>query len=152
MPLRAADDKSLGSMLMLEDISSEKRMKSTMSRYMDPVIAAKMLENDELDLLGGVSAEATIMFTDVRGFTAITEESGAQGTVKFLNQYFTMMVDCITREGGMLDKFIGDAIMACFGLPVAQGDDPDRAVRRDHNDPGTVGMEHRAQGAGSENR
>ena len=39
------------------------------------------------------------------------------------------MVDCITREGGMLDKFIGDAIMACFGLPVAQGDDPDRAVR-----------------------
>ena len=129
MPLRAADDKSLGSMLMFEDISSEKRMKSTMSRYMDPVIAAKMLENDGLDLLGGVSAEATIMFTDVRGFTAITEESGAQGTVQFLNQYFTMMVDCITREGGMLDKFIGDAIMACFGLPVAQGDDPDRAVR-----------------------
>ncbi|MEO0031556.1 MAG: hypothetical protein RIS94_1314 [Pseudomonadota bacterium] len=129
MPLRAADEKSLGSMLMFEDISNEKRMKSTMSRYMDPVIAAQMLEDDGLDLLGGVNAEATIMFTDVRGFTAITEESGAQGTVKFLNQYFTMMVDCITREGGMLDKFIGDAIMACFGLPVAHGDDPDRAAR-----------------------
>lgn len=129
MPLRAADDKSLGSMLMFEDISSEKRMKSTMSRYMDPVIAAQMLADDGLDLLGGVNAEATIMFTDVRGFTGITEEAGAQGTVQFLNQYFTMMVDCITREGGMLDKFIGDAIMACFGLPVAHGDDPDRAVR-----------------------
>jgi adenylate cyclase len=129
MPLRAADDKSLGSMLMFEDISNEKRMKSTMSRYMDPVIAAQMLNDDGLDLLGGVNAEATIMFTDVRGFTAITEESGAQGTVQFLNQYFTMMVDCITREGGMLDKFIGDAIMACFGLPVPHGDDPDRAVR-----------------------
>ena len=129
MPLRAADEQSLGAMLMFEDISNEKRMKSTMSRYMDPVIAAQMLEGDGLDLLGGVNTEATIMFTDVRGFTGITEESGAQGTVQFLNQYFTMMVDCISREGGMLDKFIGDAIMACFGLPIAHGDDPDRAAR-----------------------
>jgi len=122
-------DKELGSMLMFEDISSEKRMKSTMSRYMDPQIAAQMLEGDGLDLLGGVNAEATIMFTDVRGFTTITEEYGAQGTVSFLNEYFSLMVECITREGGMLDKFIGDAIMACFGLPVAHDDDPDRAVR-----------------------
>ena len=130
-PLISEDsDKELGSMLMFEDISSEKRMKSTMSRYMDPVIAAQMLDGDgALDLLGGVSAEATIMFSDVRGFTTITEEYGAQGTVSFLNEYFSLMVDCITREGGMLDKFIGDAIMACFGLPVPHDDDPDRAVR-----------------------
>ncbi|WP_242097083.1 adenylate/guanylate cyclase domain-containing protein [Sphingomonas sp. CROZ-RG-20F-R02-07] len=130
-PLVSEDsDKELGSMLMFEDISSEKRMKSTMSRYMDPVIAAQMLDGDgALDLLGGVSAEATIMFSDVRGFTTITEEYGAQGTVSFLNEYFSLMVDCITREGGMLDKFIGDAIMACFGLPVAHDDDPDRALR-----------------------
>jgi adenylate cyclase len=134
MPLLAAEgEKELGSMLMFEDLSSEKRMKSTMSRYMDPVIAAQMLEGDALDLLGGVSAEATIMFTDVRGFTTITEEYGATGTVAFLNDYFTMMVDCINREGGMLDKFIGDAIMACFGLPVAHDDDPDRAVRTSIN-------------------
>lgn len=129
-PLLAAEGESaLGSMLMFEDISSEKRMKSTMSRYMDPVIAAQMLDGEGLDFLGGRTAEATIMFTDVRGFTTITEEYGAQGTVSFLNDYFTMMVDCITREGGMLDKFIGDAIMACFGLPVAHDDDPDRAAR-----------------------
>jgi adenylate cyclase len=131
MPLISEDsDKELGSMLMFEDISSEKRMKSTMSRYMDPVIAAQMLDGDGgLDLLGGVNAEATIMFTDVRGFTTITEEYGAQGTVAFLNEYFSLMVDCISREGGMLDKFIGDAIMACFGLPVPHDDDPDRAAR-----------------------
>ncbi len=125
-----ANDSQLGSMLMFEDISTEKRMKSTMARYMDPVIAAQMLDGDGgLDLLGGVSAEATIMFSDVRGFTTITEQYGAQGTVAFLNEYFSLMVDCISREGGMLDKFIGDAIMACFGLPIAQEDHADRALR-----------------------
>jgi adenylate cyclase len=96
---------------------------------MDPVIASQMMDGDAHEVLGGVSAEATVMFTDVRGFTSITEEYGAQGTVSFLNYYFSLMVDCITKEGGMLDKFIGDAIMACFGLPIPHEDDPDRAMR-----------------------
>jgi adenylate cyclase len=105
-------------------------MLSTMSRYMDPVVAAQMLEGgNAAEKLGGLSTEATIMFTDIRSFTTIAEEFGAHATVAFLNEYFTLMVDCIGREGGMLDKFIGDAIMACFGLPVAHEDDPDRAVR-----------------------
>lgn len=119
----------IGTMLMFEDISSEKRMMSTMSRYMDPVIATQLLEDRGTAMLGGLSTEATVMFTDIRGFTPITEEYGAQGTVSFLNEYFTLMVECIAQEGGMLDKFIGDAIMACFGLPMAHDDDPDRAVR-----------------------
>ena len=130
MPLLAEGNaKEIGSMLMFEDLSHEKRMMSTMSRYMDPVIAAQMLEGTAMERLGGVSTEATVMFTDIRGFTPITEEYGAHGTVTFLNEYFSLMVDCISREGGMLDKFIGDAIMANFGLPVAHDDDPDRAVR-----------------------
>ena len=130
MPLVSEDnDDKLGAMLMFEDISSGKRMMSTMSRYMDPVIASQMLEGDGVDRLGGSQAEATVMFTDIRGFTTITEEYGAQGTVSFLNDYFSLMVECITNEGGMLDKFIGDAIMACFGLPIAHEDDPDRAVK-----------------------
>src|SRR3546814_16646197 len=54
---------------------------------------------------------------------------GPQGTVSLLNEYFTIMVDCIQREEGMLDKFIGDAIMAAFGMPIPHGDDEDRAVR-----------------------
>ena len=129
-PLMSAEGKKLGSMLMLEDISAEKRMKSTMSRYMDPGIAARLMgSGKEEDILGGKSAVATIMFTDIRGFTPITESLGAQGTVGFLNDYFTLMVEEISKLDGMLDKFIGDAIMACFGLPIPHDDDEDRAVR-----------------------
>jgi len=67
--------------------------------------------------------------SDIRSFTTITEELGAKGTVLLLNDYFTIMVDCIQDEGGMLDKFIGDAMMCLFGTPIAHEDDPDRAMR-----------------------
>ena len=130
LPLISSDDKKLGSMVMIEDISSEKRMKSTMSRYMDPGLADQLMSGGNSDeFLGGRSADATVLFSDVRSFTTITEALGPQGTVALLNEYFTIMVDCITEEGGMLDKFIGDAIMAAFGIPVAHTDDEDRAMR-----------------------
>jgi adenylate cyclase len=118
----------LGTMIMIEDISDEKRMKSTMSRYMDPGIAEQMMGKGA-DLMGGTDTTATVLFSDVRGFTTITETLGAQGTVLLLNEYFEIMVDAITEEGGMLDKFIGDAIMAAFGIPVGHEDDEDRGVR-----------------------
>ncbi len=127
-PLMSLKGKRLGSMLLIEDISNEKRMKSTMARYMDPGLADKLLAGGD-DILGGQSVEATMLFSDIRAFTTLTEELGAQGTVALLNEYFTLMVNCIAHEGGMLDKFIGDAIMAEFGIPVAHGDDADRAVR-----------------------
>lgn len=128
LPLINTEGKKLGEMIMIEDISSEKRMKSTMSRYMDPGLADQLLDGGD-ELLGGKSTEATVLFSDVRSFTTITESLGAQGTVRMLNEYFTIMVDIITGEGGMLDKFIGDAIMAAFGIPIAHDDDEDRAVR-----------------------
>jgi adenylate cyclase len=127
-PLISLKGKRLGTMLMIEDISSEKRMKSTMARYIDPGLADKLLAAGG-DILGGQSVEATVLFSDIRDFTTLTEALGAQGTVALLNEYFSIMVNCIAQEGGMLDKFIGDAIMAEFGIPIPHGDDPDRAVR-----------------------
>lgn len=130
LPLASGDGKQLGTLLMIEDISTEKRVKATMARYMDPAIAARMLDNNsDAGLLGGASTRTTVLFSDIRGFTTLTEELGAQGTVAFLNEYFSLMVECIAHEEGMLDKFIGDAIMAAFGLPIAHDDDEDRAVR-----------------------
>ncbi len=130
LPLLAGDGEQLGTMVMIEDITNEKRVRSTLSRYMDPDLADRLLSADAgQEILGGTESIATVLFSDVRSFTTIAEQLGPNGTVAMLNEYFERMVDCISAHAGMLDKFIGDAIMAVFGLPVAGEDDEDRALR-----------------------
>ena len=126
-PLISPEDEIMGTMIMIEDLSHEKRLKSTMSRYLDPVVADKLLADAESSL-GGQSAEATLLFSDIRSFTTLSEELGPQGTVQLLNEYFTEMMDCVVEHNGILDKFIGDAIMAVFGIPEASKQDPDNAL------------------------
>jgi adenylate cyclase len=129
-PMVSGEGDTTGALIVVEDISSEKRVRATMSRYMDPALAAKLLDDQHGQaLLGGQTSEATILFSDIRSFTTLTESLGAQGTVALLNDYFEIMVGCITDKNGMLDKFIGDAIMAGFGVPLPRDDAVDAAVQ-----------------------
>lgn len=75
------------------------------------------------------TAAATVLVADVRGFTGISRRLGATATAAFLNRLFGAIVPCIEAETGSIDKFIGDAVLAVFGLPIAEGDEADRAVR-----------------------
>ncbi|MCE7937918.1 adenylate/guanylate cyclase domain-containing protein [bacterium] len=128
MPLIGATGEPLGSMLLFDDISGEKRLRTTLARYVDAAVADRLIEADA-DILGGQSGVATVLFSDVKGFTPIAERLGPARTVALLNDYLTRMVGCIEDEGGTLDKFMGDGIMAVFGVPYPHADDPDRAVR-----------------------
>ncbi len=128
VPLKNVKQELIGTMLVLEDITTEKRVKGTLARYMTKELADKLLEGGD-SMLGGQMQEASILFSDIRDFTTITEKLGAKETVSMLNEYFTLMVDQIFQCNGILDKYIGDAILAVFGAPFKSGQDPDNAVK-----------------------
>ena len=79
--------------------------------------------------LGGENQEATILFSDIRGFTRMAEKMEPQKVVELLNEYFTEMTDLIFENGGTLDKYLGDGIMAVFGAPIARPDDALRSAK-----------------------
>ncbi|MCA9072701.1 MAG: GAF domain-containing protein, partial [Planctomycetaceae bacterium] len=128
VPLLDFEGKQDGVVVVMEDITDQKRVMTTLGRYMSPIVAQKVLDEGG-DRLGGIRQEVAVLFSDIRGYTAITESMDAQHVVELLNSYFSLMVDAVFAENGLLDKYIGDALMAVFGVPFPQEDDSIRACR-----------------------
>jgi adenylate cyclase len=117
-PLTNPEGGVRGGLVVLEDISQEKRMKATMYRYMTPGVAERVMALRDDALMEGERKEVTILFSDIRSYTSLTERMGATEVVSLLNNYFETMVEAVFTYEGTLDKFIGDALMAVFGAPL----------------------------------
>ncbi len=114
---------------MAEKIEEERKIRARMERYHSPAVVDEIVR-------GSVSAdeneiramEVTILFADISGFTTVSETKAPEEVAEFLSHFFSCAVEAIFAYGGTLDKFIGDAVMAFFGAPMAQDDHADRAV------------------------
>jgi adenylate cyclase len=100
----------------------------TFGRYLSEEVVASLLETPEGLALGGEKREVTLLFADLRGFTAMADRFTPEQVVGLLNNYLGTMADIITKYQGTIDEFIGDAILALFGAPVARPDDAERAA------------------------
>ena len=106
-----------------------RQLRRAFSRFVpEHVIDDVMRRTDEDLRLGGVTLEATVLFCDLRGFTSFAESQSASTVIDVLNQYLTEMSDAILEHGGTVVAYMGDGIMAVFGAPIEQADNPDRAL------------------------
>ncbi|HEY1527615.1 MAG TPA: adenylate/guanylate cyclase domain-containing protein [Candidatus Angelobacter sp.] len=110
-----------------EKIAQQSVQRSALERFLSPEVVEMVVANPDIRL-GGVNQEVTVMFADIRGFTTMSEAMEPGRVVEILNEYFTRVTDVIFDNGGTLDKYIGDAVMAVFGAPISKGNDAAAAV------------------------
>jgi adenylate cyclase len=105
------------------------RLRQMFGRYVSDEVVEKLLAIGHKPNLGGESLQVTILFSDIRNFTTISEKLNAREVVEMLNAYLSRVYESILKQGGTVDKFIGDAVMAVFGSPVPYEDHALRAIR-----------------------
>ena len=110
-----------------QKIARQEQQRSALERFVSPEVAKMVLANPDIRL-GGANQKVTVMFADIRGFTPMSEKLPPERVVEILNHYFTRVTDLIFDHGGMLDKYIGDAVMAVFGAPISKPGDATNAV------------------------
>lgn len=119
---------ALESLRLYRDVEGERQARERVSRYLPPSLVERVVKGGSAINLGGEKAEITVLFADLRGFTRLAEEMPPDQVVVMLNEFFELAVEMIFRFGGTLDKFIGDAVMAFWGVPVRRSIDPHLAV------------------------
>jgi adenylate cyclase len=112
---------------MVEGLRERDRLRDTFGRYVTRQVADHLMKGNVA--LGGELVPVTVLFSDIRSFTSISETMEPRALLDFLNEYFAGMVESVMMHNGVVDKFIGDAIMAVFGAPVPHADDPLHAVK-----------------------
>jgi adenylate cyclase len=106
----------------------KRKMKRLFGQYVSKDVYDQLVSNPALARLGGQRREMTVLFSDIRGFTSVSEKGAPEDIVQTLNEYFTRMVDIVFKHKGTLDKFVGDMVMALFGAPLDDADHAEHAV------------------------
>ena len=106
----------------------KRRLRRTIQGYFSPAVLEMIMKDTSVLSLGGETKEVTVLFSDIRSFTTITESTPPETLTRLLHEYFSEMTEEIMATDGVLDKFIGDAIMAFWGAPIEQPDHADRAL------------------------
>jgi adenylate cyclase len=114
---------------LIERVRREAVVLSNFQRYFGPDLARQIAGQEGAVQLGGAKRRVVILFSDIRGFTSLSEPMSPDEIATLLTDYFTEMVEIVFEHGGTLDKFIGDALMALWGAPLSRWDDADRAMR-----------------------